>query len=98
MTCNLCQNENQNAALFCSRCGVKLHHDESKNCVQCGTRNTLDSHFCRQCGNTLIESNALKDSFAPRTERSASHFLDRILEERQTLAEKGVPEGERKTV
>src|SRR5271154_1875467 len=97
MICQTCQRDNPDPSVFCSRCGTKLA--QLQYCARCGTPNAIEDRFCHQCGAELVVTDTAGDVPSPVTAaRSVEHLIERILAERQALAAKGVPEGERKTV
>ena len=52
MECKACGTINNDDAIFCKQCGVRL--DGKKVCKSCGAENDLDAKFCNKCG-VLIE-------------------------------------------
>ncbi|MDE7100621.1 MAG: zinc ribbon domain-containing protein [Anaeroplasmataceae bacterium] len=53
MICKKCGNENNDEAVFCSKCGSRL--SDKIPCKKCGKENDSDAQFCIYCGNKLEE-------------------------------------------
>jgi len=54
-TCSNCGTENDNDAIFCMECGMKLDISNDVNfCIHCGTEVVPGARFCMNCGK-LIE-------------------------------------------
>ncbi|MDE5566703.1 MAG: zinc-ribbon domain-containing protein, partial [Anaeroplasmataceae bacterium] len=53
-------NENNEEAVFCSKCGSRL--SEKIFCSKCGKENDSDAQFCIYCGNKLEETNEVVEN------------------------------------
>lgn len=60
MICKKCGNENNEEAVFCSKCGSRL--SDKIPCSKCGKENDSNALFCIYCGNKLEESNEVVDT------------------------------------
>ncbi|MEW6296360.1 MAG: adenylate/guanylate cyclase domain-containing protein [Thermodesulfobacteriota bacterium] len=110
MDCPQCHHENRAGAKFCRACGAKL----DLSCPSCGTVNEPGAAFCDHCGTALATHNRGRQKAkrnkaaqnprhpAPHTRHPISytprHLADRILAEREAIAARGAPDGERKSV
>ena len=98
MICPACEHANSDSSAFCGRCGLRLKTEKLRKCAKCGTSNAIEDRFCHQCGADLVRETP-DDGSAPVTaDSSVAHLVERILAEKQALAARGVPEGERKIV
>jgi class 3 adenylate cyclase/tetratricopeptide (TPR) repeat protein len=99
MICRACQHDNPDLSVFCSQCGLQIKSGQTLECGRCGTRNTIESRFCYRCGAELVSGDKPGDGSLPApADHSVARLVERILAEKQALAARGVPEGERKTV
>ena len=65
MICKHCKAENEDGALFCSSCGMKLQSEEQETveeeqerpafCSECGAPLEPDMKFCTVCGHKVDE-------------------------------------------
>ena len=51
MECKACGTVNNDDAIFCKQCGVRL--DGKKVCNSCGAENDFDARFCNKCGASI---------------------------------------------
>jgi class 3 adenylate cyclase/tetratricopeptide (TPR) repeat protein len=99
MICQACQADNSDSSVFCSHCGSRLTLEQGRQCARCGAANEIEDRFCRQCGAELSVTDTPPDGLPAATaDHSVARLVERIFAERQALAARGVPEGERKTV
>ncbi len=67
MFCSKCGAENEDNAVFCTRCGEKFNKTSSqtneKICPNCNLKNDIESEFCEKCGTQLKENNNTNDSY-----------------------------------
>jgi hypothetical protein len=107
MRCLHCGGENRTGAKFCDECATPL----PLACPSCGADNRPGAKFCNECATPLTrqaqvvspKSQVEKEpntglqtldsrpvSYTPR------HLAERILFEREAMALRGAPDGERK--
>lgn len=55
MICENCKKENDDDAIFCFNCGLRLVAKKEENiyCQECGQKLPLDAKFCLYCGNPI---------------------------------------------
>jgi len=79
MRCDKCGFENQEGALFCSKCGAPLF----RKCIKCGSEIKLDEDFCSKCGadnrDKTIENTAKKKTKKRKTRKVILLILFSIL-------------------
>src|SRR5689334_20534802 len=106
MYCSRCRTENPAGAKFCVECGAAM----PLRCSQCGAELPPQAKFCPECGVALISKakgkrqrakgknqNQLPTPNPPAT-YTPRHLAERILAEREAMAARGAPDGERKTI
>ena len=114
MRCPQCQHENRDRAKFCSACGEKLdlscpscgtvNEPGAAFCDNCGTALTTRPRAKRGKGKRAKREKAVAHPQppAPNTQHPITytphHLAERILAEREAMAARGAPEGERKNI
>jgi class 3 adenylate cyclase len=108
MRCTNCGQDNPDGMKFCGECGSPF----KQRCPQCGFENPQQFKFCGECGAPLstqaqpVASSQLSvvgpQPLVPNTQPPVSytpkHLAERILAEREAMAARGIPDGERKTI
>jgi hypothetical protein len=108
MRCLSCGQDNPDGMKFCGECGSPFKH----RCLRCGFENPPQFKFCGECGSPLAtqpqpvasapSSVVSPQHLTPSTQHPISytpkHLAERILAEREAMAARGVPDGERKTI
>lgn len=74
MICQRCKTENDEDAIYCKNCGVKLSGVEV--CPHCQTENSLDSIFCKKCGSVLKKAVPVKEK---KSKKNILSLLGRIF-------------------
>ncbi len=94
MDCSRCHTENPTGAKFCVECGTVM----SQRCSQCGAEPPPKAKFCPECGVALISQAKGEKQNQPPVAYTPRHLAERILAEREAMAARGAPDGERKTI
>src|SRR5690242_8629750 len=105
MHCPNCGQENPDGMKFCGECGAPF----KRRCSQCGFENPPQFKFCGECGSSLAgqvssstfqapSNQSLTPEPRPPVSYTPKHLAERILAEREAMAARGVPDGERKTI
>src|SRR5216684_1369633 len=112
MRCPQCQHENRAGAKFCSACGAKLdlscpscgtvNEPGAAFCDNCGAVLTSKQKGKRRKGETGKRKTTSDSGLRTPDPRPVSytprHLAERILAEREAMAARGVPDGERKSI
>lgn len=112
MHCPRCQHENREGAKFCSACGAKLdlscpscgtvNEPGATFCDNCGAALIGRPRAKRGKGErakrkTTLDS-GLRTPHARPVSYTPRHLAERILAEREAMAARGAPDGERKSI
>src|SRR5712691_4218914 len=112
MCCPQCQHENRAGAKFCSACGAKLDlscpscgtvtESGAAFCDNCGAVLTSKQKGKRRKGETAkrktTADSGLRTPDARPVSYTPEHLAERILAEREAMAARGAPDGERKSI
>lgn len=64
--CQSCKTENQEDAIFCEGCGIKLpEENEGPVCAACGAVNEKGARFCENCGSKLSKDEMTQTAKGP---------------------------------
>ncbi|HEV8715844.1 MAG TPA: adenylate/guanylate cyclase domain-containing protein, partial [Candidatus Binatia bacterium] len=112
MRCPQCQHENREGAKFCSACGAKqdlscpscgtVNEPSATFCDNCGTVLTTKPRAKRGKGERAKRKTTSDSRPGTADARPVSytpqHLAERILAEREAMAARGAPDGERKSI
>src|SRR5712692_10462155 len=112
MRCPQCQHKNREGAKFCSACGAKLdlscpscgtvNEPGAAFCDNCGAVLTSKQKGKRRKGETgkrkTTSDSGLRTPDARPVSYTPRHLAERILAEREAMAARGAPDGERKSI